>query len=58
MDRYLSCWRITGKCYYVALDESEEEAIKKLSKHVESAHQIELSDEMREKAKALMRSAA
>ena len=58
MDKYLSCWRITGQCYFVALDESEEEALRKLSDHVESAHHIEFTDELREKAKSLMRKAA
>lgn len=58
MDRYLSCWKITGKCYYVALDASDEGALRKLSEHVESAHHIHLTDEMREKAKSLMQMAA
>ena len=58
MDKYLSCWKITGKCYYVALDETDEGAMKKLAEHVEAAHQILLTEEMREKAKTMMRRAA
>jgi len=58
MDKYLSCWKITGKCYYVALDETDEGAMRKLAEHVAAAHQIHLTAEMLKKAKAVMGQAA
>jgi len=58
MDRYLSCWKVTGKCYYVALDETDEGAMRKLEEHAEAVHQIHLTEEMREIARRTMRKAA
>ncbi len=58
MDKLLSCWNVTGKCYYVAQAETEEKALKKLAEHAESAHHVTLTEEMQEKAKSLIREAA
>jgi len=58
MEKYLSCWIVTGKCYFVVEDESEEGALEKLSEHVKQAHQMPFTDEMREKAILAMRTAA
>jgi predicted small metal-binding protein len=58
MDKLLSCWNITEKCYFVVQDESEEEALRKIAEHAEKAHSITFTKEMREKAKSLIRKAA
>jgi predicted small metal-binding protein len=58
MDKLISCMNITGKCYYVAQAETEEETLRKLAEHMESAHPMKLTEDMREKAISLTRKAA
>jgi predicted small metal-binding protein len=58
MDKLISCWTVTEKCYYVAQGETEDEALRKLGEHLESAHQLTLTEEMRERAASLIRKAA
>ncbi len=58
MNKLISCWNVTEKCYFVVRDESEEEVLKKFAEHVESAHRMKLTEDLREKAKAMIRKAA
>lgn len=58
MDKYLSCWNVTGKCYYVVRSESEDGAIKQIAEHAEKTHGMDFTEELKEKAKETMRTAA
>ncbi|MEW6719499.1 MAG: DUF1059 domain-containing protein [Thermodesulfobacteriota bacterium] len=58
MDKYLSCWNVTGKCYFVVRDVTEEGAIRQIAEHAEKAHGMEFTEELREKARLQMRIAA
>jgi predicted small metal-binding protein len=51
MDKLISCWNVTGKCYFVVRTENEEEAIRQLADHAASAHQMTLTEEMKRKAR-------
>jgi len=58
MDKLISCWNVTEKCYFVVQDDSEEAALKKIADHAEKVHDIKFTEEMREKAISVIRQAA
>ncbi|MBP2673468.1 MAG: hypothetical protein H6Q84_308 [Deltaproteobacteria bacterium] len=58
MDKYLSCWNVTGKCYFVVRKDSEEEVLERFSEHLKIVHGIQLTEELREKAISVLRKAA
>ncbi len=58
MDRLISCWNVTEKCYFVVQDDSEEMALKKIAEHTEKVHNLKFTEEMREKAISVIRKAA
>jgi predicted small metal-binding protein len=58
MEKYICCYNLTEKCYYVAKDVSDDRALQKIEDHIERVHGIRMTEEMRERAVLLLREAA
>ena len=58
MEKYLSCYNLTEKCYFVSKDESELRTLEKMTEHIERIHNIKMTEEMKERALELMQEAA
>ena len=58
MDKIISCYNLTKKCYFVAIEDSEDKVIETISEHIEKEHEIEMTEDLREKAKFFIRMAA